>query len=284
MKLLVTNADDFGLDPAINAAIAQAHTAGILTSASLLIGAAHVGPAIEFARAHPALGVGVHLCLVDGRPVAPRDKVAGLIDDTGALPPNPFALSVRLARRRDAEAAVETELRAQMEKFLVAGLQPTHLDTHQHTHIHPRVLHIVARLARAYGIAWVRGPVEPLWPSLQCDAHQRVRTVARWSVFGSFGARCARRLRQSGLRTADRAVGVLNAGQLSEEFLLDYLPRLADGVTEFVFHPATEHLRCCQPGYLHTGELQALCSPRVRQLAEDLGIAPLNFRQASRPR
>lgn len=276
MKLLVPNADDFGLDPAINTAIAQTHTAGILTSASLLIGAAHTDPAIEFARDNPALGVGVHLCLVDGQPVASPDKVAGLIGRTGTLPPNPLALSALLALGRGVELAVEVELRAQIEKFLATGLRPTHLDTHQHTHLLPSVQRIMARLAREYDIAWVRGPVEPLRLSLRCDCHHKTRTLARWSVFGTLGARCARRLRQFGLRTTNRSVGVLNAGQLTEEFLLAYLPLLPDGVAEFVFHPATEPL---ESGYQQTGELQALCSPRVRELLERSAIQLVNFQE-----
>jgi predicted glycoside hydrolase/deacetylase ChbG (UPF0249 family) len=198
MKLLVPNADDFGLAPAINAAVAQAHTTGILTSVSLLIGAEHAEEAVEFSRSHPSLGVGLHLCLVDGRPVAPAGRIAALTDPTGTLPPNPFALSARLARRPEAKAAVEAELRAQIEKFLATGLRPTHLDTHQHAHLHPSVLRIVARLAREYDIVWVRGPVEPLRLSLRGDGHRKTRTFARWSVFGTFGA----------LRTASPATGI----------------------------------------------------------------------------
>ena len=270
------------MDPAINAAVAQAHTAGILTSASLLIGAAHAEEAADFARRHPSLGVGVHLCLVDGRPVAPPGKITALTADANALPPNPLALSVRLACCRGAVAAVETELRAQLEKFLATGLRPTHADTHQHTHVHPQVLRIVARLAHEYAIPWVRGPVEPLWSSWQCDGRHPLRTLARWSVFGTCGARSARRLRQRRLRTADRAVGVLNSGQLSEAFLLAYLPRLTDGVTEFIFHPATGAIHVagrCPPGYDPVGELHALCSPHVRTLVAGLSIRLVNFRE-----
>ena len=284
MKLLVTNADDFGLDPAINAAVVQAHTAGILTSASLLIGAPHADQAVEFARAHPSLRVGVHLCLVDGWPVAPRAEIAALTDAAGTLPQSPFVLSVRLACRPHAEVAVETELRAQMQKFLATGLQPTHVDTHQHTHLHPRVLRIVARLAREHAIPWVRWPVEPLWPSLRCDGRHVTRTLARWLIFGMFGAGVGQVLRQQGLRSAGRAVGVLNPGQLTEEFLLAYLPRLADEVTEIFFHPAVlenNQLRSYQPGYQHASELRALCSPRVRDLVRKLGVRLVNFRGLS---
>jgi hopanoid biosynthesis associated protein HpnK len=282
MKCLVINADDFGFDPSINAAIAQAHTAGLLTSASLMVGAQHTGPAIEFARAHPALGIGIHLCLVEVRPVSALDAIAALTDSTGALPRSPFELVRKLSGNTRAVAAAEIELRTQVEKFMATGLRPTHLDTHQHTHLNSKVLEIVIRLAREYRIPWIRGPVEPLGRSLHGDRRHPCRTLARWPVFRLLGTRCVKRIRQSGLATTDSALGILNAGQITEDFLLATLPCLTDGVTEVVCHPATDsnaQLQRCQPGYQPAAELRALCSLRVKALIEAGGIRLVNFRQ-----
>jgi len=145
VKLLVVNADDFGLDPAVNAAITKAHTDGLLTSASLLIAAPHATEAVEFARSHPKLGVGLHLCLVDGRAAALPDKIPALATEMGDLPSSPFALSARFLSNRKLDTDIEIELRAQISQFMTTGLRPTHFDTHQHTHLHPRVRTIVAR-------------------------------------------------------------------------------------------------------------------------------------------
>ncbi len=282
MKLLVVNADDFGLDPAVNAAITKAHTTGLLTSASVLIAAPHAAEAIEFARSHPKLGVGLHLCLVDGRAAALPDKIPSLATATGELPPSPFALSVRLSTHKQLETDVEIELRAQISQFMATGLRPTHFDTHQHTHLHPVILKIVTRLAREHGVTFIRAPAEPLWPAIRCSRQRLARRFVRWTIFAALGSWTKRRLRQQGFRTVDRAVGVLDPGHLTESFLAPYLRRLPDGLTEVFFHPAdgpTKPLLEMQRGYEHAAELQALCSPHLRQIINDSGIRLTNFRE-----
>ncbi len=268
MKLLIVNADDFGLDPAVNAAITKAHTDGLLTSASLLIAAPHAAEAVEFARSHPELGVGLHLCLVDGRSAALSDKIPALATEAGELPSSPFALSARLLSNKKLDTDIEIELRAQISRFMATGLRPTHLDTHQHMHLHPRVLAVVTRLAREHGITFIRAPVEPLWPAIHCGWQRLPRKLARWTIFAALGSWTKQQLRRQGFHTVDRAVGVLDPGHLTEPFLASYLPELPDGLTEMFFHPAdrpAEPLLRMQRGYEHAAELQALCSPRLRQ-------------------
>jgi hopanoid biosynthesis associated protein HpnK len=282
VKLLVVNADDFGFDPAVNAAITKAHTDGLLTSASLLVAAPYAAEAIEFARSHPKLAVGLHLCLVDGRSAALPDKIPSLATPAGELPPSPFALSVRLSSNKQLDMDIEIELRAQISRFMATGLRPTHFDTHQHTHLHPRVLKVVIRLAREHGVTFIRAPVEPLLPAIRCNRQRLPRKLVRWTIFATLGSWTKRQLKRKGFRTVDRAVGVLDPGHLTEEFLAPYLRRLPDGVTEIFFHPAdrpAEPLLQMQRGYEHAAELQALCSPRLRQIINDSGIRLTNFRE-----
>jgi hopanoid biosynthesis associated protein HpnK len=286
VKLLVVNADDFGLDPAVNAAITKAHTNGLLTSASVLIAAPHAAEAIEFAKAHPKLDVGLHLCLTDGRSAALPDKIPSLATAAGQLPPSPFALGVRLSSNKQLETDIEIELRTQISQFLATGLRPTHFDTHQHTHLHPLVLKIVMRLAREHGVTFIRAPAEPLWPAIRCSRQRLPRRIIRWMIFAALGSRTKRQLRRDGFRTVDRAVGVLDPGHLTEPFLAPYLRRLPDGLTEVFFHPAdcpTEPLLKMQRGYEHAAELQALCSPHLRQIINDSGIRLTNFRELALP-
>ena len=249
MKRLITNADDFGLDPAVNAAVIQAHTTGILTSASLLVTALAADEAVALARQHPRLGVGIHLCLTQGQSAL-----------TGSALPQ---------RVSEISGDVTGELRAQIEKFLATGLTPTHLDSHMHAHMHPRVLPVVIRLAQEYRIRWVRAPWEEFQP------------VLRWPIFAVLGRRARRQLRAAGLQTPDRSVGVLRPGQLTENFLATYLPHAPAGVTEIFFHPATAStpaLRACQPDYQHAGELAALCSSRCRELIQQAVVQLVNYR------
>ena len=283
MKQLVVNADDFGLDPAINAAVAQAHTGGILTSASLMVAAPHCEEAVAFAKAHPRLGVGVHLCLVQSRAAAPVEKIPSLADADGNLPRSPFALSARITFDRRLLADIETELRAQMDRFLATGLRPSHLDAHLHTHMDPRVLRIVIRLAREHRIAFVRAPHESLRPSLCCALARLPRKLARLAVFGPMGFRTKLALRRAGLRTADFAFGALDPGHVTGGFVHACLRGLRDGITEIFFHPATETtpaLRRMQPGYEHAAELEALCSAETRRIIERENVRLTNFHDA----
>ena len=282
MKQLIFNADDFGLDPAINAAVMQAHRHGLLTSASLLVAAPYAQEAIEFARAQPRLGLGIHLWLVDELAPAAPARLAALANARGEWPSSPQQLGVMLGRAR--ALAIEREVRAQLELFRQTGLTPTHLDTHMHAHLLPGVRAIIARLAREFGIRYVRAPVEPLLPFLRCRPKNIGRALARGAIFGSLGRYCRYRLRHSGLQTADRTVGVLNVGQLTEQFMLAYASYFPDGVTEVVCHPAvttTPQLVQRQPGYQHAAELQALCSAPLREALAQAGVRLTNFRDVA---
>lgn len=284
MKLLVINADDFGLDPAINAAVAKAHTEGILTSASLMIGARHAAEAIEFARSHPKLGVGLHLCLVDELPIGSPDRLAPLSNSNGQLPTSPLALSLAVTFSKEKAQAVEAEIKAQIERFLATGLKPSHLDTHMHTQLCPAIRKLIAKLAKQYGIPYVRAPYEPFRGRNTAVPGGRglPTTLGRRIAFATMGKRCLCELRRARLQTADRVVGALNVGQLTESFLASYLQQLPDGLTEIFLHPATEtspQLAQRQPTYRHTEELQALLSPRLRQMIESADIRLPNFRE-----
>ena len=281
VKKLILNADDFGLDPAINAAVAQAHTRGLLTSASLLVTAPYAREAVEFARAHPRLSLGIHLWLVDEMASAVPAAIPQLTSPAhGKLPTSPRELGVVLSAAR--ARAIECEVRAQLEAFRQTGLTPTHLDTHMHVHLLPGVCAIIARLAPEFGIRCVRAPVEPLLPFLRCRPNNIARALARGAIFGTLGRYCRYRLRRSGLQTVDRTIGILNVGQITEQFLLAYAPHVSDGVTEIVFHPATAttpQLTQRQPGYQHVAELQALCSTALRDALAQHRVQLVSFRE-----
>ena len=282
MKQLIVNADDFGLDPAINAAVARAHTDGILTSASLMVAAPHVEEAVAFAKAHPRLGVGVHLCLVQSRAAASVEKIPSLVGSSGELPHSPFALSARITFDRRMLADIETELRTQVALFLATGLRPSHLDAHLHTHIDPRILRIVIRLAHEHRIAFVRAPFESIRPSFRCAFSRLPRKFARLAVFGPMGLRTKLVLRHAGLRTADVVFGALDPGHVTGNFVQSCIRKLRAGISEIFFHPAadsTPALRRIQPGYEHRAELGTLCSAEVRGVLESGNVRLVNFHE-----
>ena len=108
--------------------------------------------AVERARENPELAVGCHLVLVGGTPVAPVEEIPSLLDRQNRLPASLGVFVAKLELRRDSRNRLERELRAQIEKIRSNCIEPTHLDSHKHTHAHPQVLEALGRVAREVGI------------------------------------------------------------------------------------------------------------------------------------
>jgi len=135
LRNLIVNADDLGWTEGVNRGIAEAHRNGIVTSASLLANGAAFQSGVELARTTPALGVGVHLNLSDGAPVAERELVTTLLNARGQLEGKPESLLLRLARRSVLLNEIEQEWDAQIQKVRDVGIEPTHLDGHRHVRV-----------------------------------------------------------------------------------------------------------------------------------------------------
>src|SRR5205085_5779357 len=127
LKQLVVNADDFGFTPDVNQGIVEAHRDGILTAATLMANGAAFEDALDLARQTPSLDIGCHLVLIGGRSLVTQKP----------LPATVPQLAAALARRA---ICPYNELKAQVRRIVDSGIQPTHLDTHKHTHLAPPVL------------------------------------------------------------------------------------------------------------------------------------------------
>ena len=125
MKNLIVNADDLGWTDGVNRGIVEAFRHGIVTSTSLLANGAAFAGGVEAVRTAPGLGVGVHLNLSDGPPVADRETVTSLLNDDGEFAGGPGSLLLRRARRGLPLAEVENEWDAQIQKIRDAGIAPT---------------------------------------------------------------------------------------------------------------------------------------------------------------
>src|ERR1700704_4427871 len=100
MKSLIVNADDFGFTRGVNAGIIRAFKSGIVTSTTIMANGGAFEDAVSLALANPELGVGCHLAIVGGRPVASPSKIPSLIDRNGALPATLTKLVIKIARGR----------------------------------------------------------------------------------------------------------------------------------------------------------------------------------------
>ncbi|MBI5625202.1 MAG: ChbG/HpnK family deacetylase [Elusimicrobia bacterium] len=150
-RLVIINADDFGLTRSVNQAVVACHEKGVVTSATLMANAPAFDEAVALAKAHPSLGVGLHFNLTLGTPLCPPDRIPSLVDASGAFfPRRGLELKALLGRVESSHVALELE--AQYHRLAHAGLKPTHIDGHQHCHVLPGVLGPVADFCRAHGL------------------------------------------------------------------------------------------------------------------------------------
>ncbi len=262
----MVNADDFGFTPDVNEGIVEAHRRGILTSTTIMANGAAFEDAVRLAGETPGLDIGCHLVLIGG-----RSLVSG----------RPFPLSVAqlvaaLVRR---EIRPYEELAAQVRRILDAGIRPTHLDTHKHTHLAPPVLDAVARLGEGFDIRWVRRPFDlPL--NAGHGAVPRMERVASRAM-GLLRRRFEKALETRGCRTTDHFAGFQITGRFRTAELVALLGVLPGGITELMCHPG----RCREPlrqartrlKESREHELEALVSAEVREAVERHSIELVNY-------
>lgn len=143
MKLII-NADDFGISKAINFGIIEGFKSGVVTSTTLMCNMEATEHAVNLAKENPKLGVGIHLVLTVGKPLA--KNVNTLVDDKGD-----FLKYDQIGKSASIED-IRKEFRSQFEKFLSFGIMPTHIDTHHHIHSMKNVFSVVYELANEYHI------------------------------------------------------------------------------------------------------------------------------------
>ncbi len=277
MKKLIVTADDVGLHPGMTRGALAAHDGGIVTAVSVAANGRAFEDAVDRLRDRSGLNgldVGIHLVLVEERPLAPPDEVRSLLGPNGAFLPGFRAFATRYFLGGVDSVQVETELRRQIERLLATGLRVVHANSHQHLHVLPKVFEVVLRLTAEHGIPYVRLPNEPA-----VSGAWSLRS-AQLAVLNHFGRR-ARRRWESARRPAapERTIGVLEAGHLTVERLRRSLEG-AGHLTEFVCHPglggdalAAEYAW----GYGWDEETAALCDPRLPELLREAGIELTSF-------
>ena len=264
-RLLVVNADDMGLTAGVCRAVGRAHSAGIVTSTSVLAVGAAFEQAAATVRAADGLALGAHLAIVgEDRPLLSAREVPTLVDREGRFPLSYRTVVARGAAGRIDRDDVAREFRAQLERVQGIGVPVTHLDTHQHTHLWPGVAAAVVDLARQAGIRCVRLPGSRRRGPLGTG----VRMLA---------GRLRRRLDQAGLVATGAYAGLDEAGHLDGERFATALRSLTDGgaaTAEINTHPGEAgepDLSRFEWGYRWADELAMLTAPSTRSLVESSG-------------
>lgn len=283
-KFLIVTADDFGLHEAVNDAVEQASRAGILTAASLMVGAPAADDAVRRARGLPGLRVGLHVVLADGCAMLAPHVIPALADAAGHMDGRMFDRGLRYFALPWVRRQLEAEIRAQFAAFARTGLPLDHVNVHKHFHLHPTLLGMLLRIGGEYGAFAVRVPDEPLWfaaGSGGSAAAAGTLLLKPWIALMKF------RLRSAGVFHNDHIFGVAASGAMDDAKLLQILDRLPPGVTEIYLHPAAESGSAIAPSmsrYRHADELAALLSPRVRAAMDAAGIGRGGYTEAASPR
>jgi hopanoid biosynthesis associated protein HpnK len=255
----------------VNAAIEEAHRRGILSAASLMVGAPAAADAFARARSLPNLRVGLHVVLVDGDPVTDRAEIPGLVDRSGAFRNDLARYGVQIAADPSMKRQIGKEITAQFEAYRATGLPLDHVNAHRHFQLHPTVAASIIDIGRHYGMRALRVPVEPWRTVADIDPHTRRqvgRIVAPWAVW------LRRRIRNAGLTTADAVFGLAWSGAMTKVRLAALLGRLPAGLVEIYLHPAvTDAFAGAAPGYRYAEEFAALCDPACIAAVERSGYA-----------
>jgi chitin disaccharide deacetylase len=306
VRKLIINADDFGLTAGVNRAIVETHTAGVVSSATLMANAPGFDDAVALARSIPNLSVGCHVVLVDGTPVSPPDSVDTLLAIRSAEPDKFYSsLSAFAARAMlggfDRDQLV-AEISAQIRKIQSAGLEVTHLDTHKHAHIFPEILAALLRAARICGVRAIRNPIVPV-KAMPARLFKGKRDL--WKRYGQvrvlhgFSGQFNQRTKRSGLLTPDGVIGVIETGSRVDPDEADAVRSKSDSSYGSLLRQTLANLPAgtwelvCHPGY-NDADLQAagtrlldsrdeerrlLTSPELKQFLAEQKIQVIGYRE-----
>lgn len=258
-RLLIINADDFGMCHAVNVAIIGALQEGIAQSATLMAPCPWTLHAMRFLAEHPDIAFGVHLTVIsewdDYRwgPITPEERVPTLLNAEGVF--HNFDQMLEFLANVSSDE-LEMEFRAQIEVVLAAGLQPTHLDWHcLRLRGRQDISALMLKLAREYGLA-LRVADQP------------------WS----------KQVQKQGLPAND--YDLLDSYQIDPvtkaNHYMELLRNLPAGLSEWAVHPGLDNaeLQTIDPGgsYKRQTDFDFLTSQQAKDVIEEEGITLLNYR------
>jgi hopanoid biosynthesis associated protein HpnK len=269
LKKLIVTADDFGAAVEVNQAVQRAHQGGILSAASLMVAAPAANDAVQHARAMPSLRVGLHLVLVDGKPMLPAAAVPDLVDKSGNFRNDMARAGAAMFFLPKVRAQLAAEIEAQFAAFEATGLRLDHVNAHKHFHLHPTIAALIVKLGRKHGVRGARVPLEPQ------DVLGRIETRKASAVVAltmPFARRLRSRFRRAGIGAPDQVFGLAWSGAMTTARLAGLIEHLPDGLSEIYMHPATGPYPGSAPGYLYSQELAALTDPGLPGLIAAKGI------------
>jgi hopanoid biosynthesis associated protein HpnK len=283
LKRLIVNADDFGLSPEVNAGITRAHRDGILRTASLMVAERSARAAAELARDNPALDVGLHAVVCQGRSMLDSSRLGTAVSASGEFMDSPVSAGMRYFFDRSMRAAMTDELRAQVERHLELVGYLNHIDGHLNFHVHPLFSDILVNLAVEYKVPCIRLPRERVMTTLALRRDNAMRKLVESVIFRTLSRRTSRMMSERGLTSTDSLFGLHQSGHLSEDYVVGVIDRIRDGTTELYFHPAAD-IGGVPPSAAAQHEVEILTGSRVRDAVARNGIELTTFADLAKGR
>lgn len=285
MRHLIINADDFGYTSGVNRAIAEAHSRGIVTSATLMANGAAFEEATELAKTLPKLSVGCHVVLTDGEPVLNAAQIPSLTT-AASFRDGMVTFAARAISGGMEAAEIIAETTAQIRRIQSAGIPVTHIDTHKHTHLFPKILRPVLRAAADCGIKAIRNPFGPRLPMRSDHLMARPNLWARYlelRILNGFAGKFREAVDREGFLTPHGTLGIVVTGALDETLFYEIARSIPEGTWEFVCHPGYND-RDLQQGNTRLREsreteLRVLTLPAARDLLARQGIELISYRE-----
>ncbi len=267
-RRLVVNADDFGRSHSINLAVIQAHQQGVLTSASLMVNEAASDEAVELAHANPRLGVGLHLTLLCGRSALKPTEIPGLVNDHCQFSDSPVAAGLRYFFSTNLRRQLRHEIEGQFQKFQNTGLPLDHVNGHLNIHLHPTILGLLCSRDASWQIRHLRVTSDRFWLNSHIARGRWFYRISHAAIFNLLSCYARPILSKRGIRHTRAVFGLLENGQVHEDYILRLLHRLPGGDSELYSHPSFDEFR---------HEFDALVSVRVRDTIRQLGIQLVRY-------
>jgi len=284
VRRLVVNADDLGFTSGVNRAIVKAHTDGIVTSATLMANGPAFCEARKLAEQFPKLSIGCHVVLIDGEPVLPPARVPSLTQ-SGRFRDDLKTFIARALMGRLDTTEIGAEATAQIRRVQAAGVCVSHLDTHKHTHIFPKVLRPLLLAAAKCGVRAVRNPFGPHLPLRLSELLKRPNLWTRWAemrVLGTFAGKFQKAVQREGFFTPDGTLGVEVTGTLNETLFAAIATSFPEGTWEFVCHPGynDSELQSARTRLRESREIEldVLTSPQAREILARQGVELISYR------
>ena len=285
VRRLIVNADDFGLTKGVNRAIVEAHSQGIVTSSTLMANGRAFGDAVQRVTSATRLSVGCHVVLVDGSPLF--EKINTTPSDEkfkdGRFYESLNGFAVRLVTGRINDDDIEAEATAQIRKLQAAGIVVSHLDTHKHTHILPRVLRPLLRAARACGVSAIRNPFGPVHISVVAKRPRLWKRFSQVTVLNRLGTSFGKSVAAAGILTPDGTVGIVATGAMDLRLFESIVSSLPEGTWELVCHPGYNDAELAgirtRLRDSRVQELQFLTSPEALEILARSGVQLTSYRE-----